>query len=168
MSWTPRIITEAARLWLFRCPGPPPGELCFRFYKITQHTAQHSTQYPGQLLCPAGSSQASSSVVSLPRGKYPDDLELLPTTKDSQCQPLKFQLWLVPGWEQWGVNYMLAVHYSNITQKGKFGTIDSIKILSYRTNLTNITIQLDVPQCSSLLVAVFCFDPICKGLVWKV
>ena len=37
---------------------------------------------------------------------------------------------------------MLAVHYSNITQKGKFGTIDSIKIPSYRTNLTNITRQL--------------------------
>ena len=34
------------------------AELCFRFYKITQHTA-------GQLLCPAGFSQASSSVVSL-------------------------------------------------------------------------------------------------------
>ena len=30
---------------------------------------------------------------------------------------------------------MLAVHYSNITQKGKFGTIDSIKILS--TELSN-------------------------------
>ena len=41
---------------------------------------------------------------------------------------------------------MLDIHYSNITQKGKFGTIDSIKILSYRTNLTNITRQLYVLQ----------------------
>ena len=38
------------------------AELCFRFYQITQHR----TQAAGQLLCPAGSSQASSSVVSLP------------------------------------------------------------------------------------------------------
>ena len=87
------------------------------------------------------------------RGKYPDDLELGPTTKDSQSQPLKFQLYLVPGGEHWGVNYMLAVHYSNITQKGKFGTIDSIKILRYRTNLTNITRQLYVLLPSYKLLA---------------
>ena len=48
---------------------------------------------------------------------------------------------------------MLAVHYSNITQKGKFGTIDSIKILGYRTNLTNRTRQLYVllPSCPAAL-----------------
>ena len=45
---------------------------------------------------------------------------------------------------------MLAVHYSNITQKGKFGTIDSIKILRYRTNLTNITRQLYVDTAAVL------------------
>ena len=48
---------------------------------------------------------------------------------------------------------MLAVHYSNITQKGKFGTIDSIKILRYRTNLTNITRQLYVLLSSYKLLA---------------
>ena len=69
--------------------------------------------------------------------------------RQSVSQPLKFQLYLVPGGEHWGVNYMLDLHYSNITQKGKFGTIDSIKILSYRTNLTNIARQLCVllPAC---------------------
>ena len=87
----------------------------------------------------------------------PDDLELLLSTKTGTSHPLKFQHKLCSGRlnRTRSVNYMFALHYSKV----KFGTIDSIKILSYRTN---ITIQLYV------LLVVGSLDQIHKGMVWVV
>ena len=74
------------------------GELSFvlgftKLHNRTQH--RHLDSYYVQ------QAPAKHQVPLFPsRGKYPDDLELLPTTKDSHCQPLKFQLWLVPDCEQ--------------------------------------------------------------------